>query len=443
MTLTIENIGKLTEANIELNGITVIAGENNSGKSTIGKVLFSVVNGFCDIEKRIKEERIWDISRTLEEMLKNYDTLLPVKYANESADSASIHIEENYATTDLNKNLREYLINYFSLSEQVNGQYAFATLYIDAAVEKIQKTFEIADTDIISHIFKRSLDNEFGGEILNKHAGKNPASIKFQHGDNVVKVQIANIITTSKIAFSFNKLDYVYINKEAVYIDNPYTLDSVFLRNYQKNSSVSFSRQALSRQTHLFRCIDDTMESNEGAISSILKEKQLNQVIEKISTVCNGKLIADTAFGRREYSYSEGDYGISFKMDNVSTGLKTFVIIKAILQNGGLKEGGILILDEPEIHLHPEWQIVLAELIVLIQKDFGITVLITTHSPYFLDAIEVFSKKYEINEKCKFYQAKINGNTSTIVDATDDIESIYKTMARPLQTLENERYAND
>ncbi len=44
MRLTIKNIGKIDEADIELNGITVIAGENNTGKSTVGKTLFCVLN---------------------------------------------------------------------------------------------------------------------------------------------------------------------------------------------------------------------------------------------------------------------------------------------------------------------------------------------------------------------------------------------------------------
>lgn len=37
MELTIKNIGKIANADIKLNGITVVAGENNTGKSTIEK----------------------------------------------------------------------------------------------------------------------------------------------------------------------------------------------------------------------------------------------------------------------------------------------------------------------------------------------------------------------------------------------------------------------
>ena len=57
MKLSLRNIGKLREADVEISGITVIAGENNTGKSTVGKALFSVFNGFHDVKHRIKEEK--------------------------------------------------------------------------------------------------------------------------------------------------------------------------------------------------------------------------------------------------------------------------------------------------------------------------------------------------------------------------------------------------
>ena len=48
MRLKIENIGKVKNADVKLNGVTVIAGENSSGKSTVGKILFSVVKAVAD-----------------------------------------------------------------------------------------------------------------------------------------------------------------------------------------------------------------------------------------------------------------------------------------------------------------------------------------------------------------------------------------------------------
>ena len=127
----------------------------------------------------------------------------------------------------------------------------------------------------------------------------------------------------------------------------------------------------------------------------------------------------------------------------MSAGLKSFTILKRLVENGNLEENGTIILDEPEIHLHPEWQLKFAELIVLLQKEFSMHILLTTHSPYFVSAIEVFSEKYKIDDKCKYYVAENEGNSSIIKDITGNTNIIFKKMARPFQDLENIRYTYD
>ena len=70
-------------------------------------------------------------------------------------------------------------------------------------------------------------------------------------------------------------------------------------------------------------------------------------------------------------------------------------------------------------------------------------ILLNTHSPYFLKAIEVYSAKHKIADRCNYYLAYLNGDTSVIDDVTTTPEKIYKLLARPLQDLENVRYQND
>ena len=52
MKLSIENFAKIKRADIELNGITIIAGENDSGKSTVGKALAAMFSGFYNVNER-------------------------------------------------------------------------------------------------------------------------------------------------------------------------------------------------------------------------------------------------------------------------------------------------------------------------------------------------------------------------------------------------------
>ena len=53
MQIKISNIGKIKEADVTINGITVIAGENNTGKSTVGKALYAMFNSFFDVKQRL------------------------------------------------------------------------------------------------------------------------------------------------------------------------------------------------------------------------------------------------------------------------------------------------------------------------------------------------------------------------------------------------------
>ena len=65
MILNFENIGKVKKASVEINGITVIAGENNTGKSTVGKVLYSIFNSFCNMENQVSK----DLEDSVEQVL--------------------------------------------------------------------------------------------------------------------------------------------------------------------------------------------------------------------------------------------------------------------------------------------------------------------------------------------------------------------------------------
>lgn len=122
---------------------------------------------------------------------------------------------------------------------------------------------------------------------------------------------------------------------------------------------------------------------------------------------------------------------------NLSSGILIFGTLKKLLLEGVISYNSILLIDTLEYSLHPKWQILFAELIVLLHKEFNTHILLNTHSPYLLEAIEVYSKKYDVQDKCKYYLAKNVNNFSSIEDVTNNLEAIYSTFAAPFQILEN------
>ena len=167
-----------------------------------------------------------------------------------------------------------------------------------------------------------------------------------------------------------------------------------------------------------------------------LKEK-LNVIYKKI----NDNLGADMAlFEDSKSSVESHSSSDRLSVDSLSSGMKTFYLIKRLIDNGSIVQNTTLILDEPEVHLHPDWQVSLAEVIVLLQKEMGLHILINTHSPYFLRAIEVYSQKYEIDSCVKYYLSYNEEDISKMKDVTLDISKIYKVLSKPLQRIEDEAY---
>jgi predicted ATPase len=173
-------------------------------------------------------------------------------------------------------------------------------------------------------------------------------------------------------------------------------------------------------------------------METIIKQK-LDMFLVNIDSVVNGNFKRVSNGG---LTFVDQGMRQPVMLSNVSAGLKTFLIIKRLLETGKIKERGVLILDEPEIHLHPELQIKFAEILVLLQKGLDLTILLTTHSPYFLNAIEVYSKKHGVEDKCNYYLAINREDTSDVQEVTGSIDRVYKQLAEPFQKLEDAAYDN-
>lgn len=415
MKLSIRNVGKLKEADVEINGITVITGENDTGKSTVGKVLWSVFNGFYEIDEKVYNEKVSELEKIIDEIIKEN------VYKNLSTDYNSFFEIFNSTGKKIaieflkeNKNYSEdeikIIINNYKKDLKIEN--------ISKFVQEINETLKISDKEIIKVIVSRVMNKEFHNQInaVFSKEKMNIGEISLKIKDKEIDLKIEN----NEISDVQN---YFLINKETMYIDNPFILDS-------------YDFEDENHQAHLATNVFS--ENENSVISEIKVKKKLNNIYQKLNSVLSGEILENK---NSKFIYRKNGEDIDLK--NLSTGLKTFAIIKMLLQNGTLEENGTIILDEPEIHLHPEWQLKFAELIVLLQKEFGMHILLTTHSPYFLNAIEVFSERHKIDDKCKYYVAENEGNSSIIKDVTGNTREIYRKLARPIQDLENIRYSSD
>lgn len=426
MRLTLENIAKVRKADVEINGITVIAGENNTGKSTVGKALYSVFNSLYHVENQIREERVRTISNLLDGLYLQKRN--GRSNNNDRRETAEKILDKYFQQKDKRSLIKEDVLDFLFDYGEANA--AFNDDGMDETIDKIGEILAISDEEILKRVVTTKLSAEFNRQINNVYSEEN----------GVIQLQIQN--DTFEILASENQVEDTSasfpLKTEIVYLDDPFILDevgpyrgfsglSVFLRHNGNHRDQVRDKLTLNKQQSTF-------------IEEILADQKLDRIYEKMDSVCDGRMISTK---RNGLGYQKKGTDKILDVKNISTGLKTFVILKTLLMNGTLEENGTIILDEPEIHLHPQWQLFFAELIVLIQKEFNMHILLNTHSPYFLQAIEVYAAKYEIADKCKYYLAQLDGDMAVINDVSDSTETIYKLLAKPFQDLENVRYEND
>lgn len=130
--------------------------------------------------------------------------------------------------------------------------------------------------------------------------------------------------------------------------------------------------------------------------------------------------------------------GIKTHMKNTSSGVKQVAIIQTLLNNKELEPNSFLIMDEPEVNLHPEWQIKFAKILVLLVKELDLSIYIASHSPFFIEAIELYSQYYGLIDDSYFYLTqKAEGYQYDIVSVdSNNLEAIYRNLGQPYDILD-------
>ena len=170
---------------------------------------------------------------------------------------------------------------------------------------------------------------------------------------------------------------------------------------------------------------------------SISKEAKdiLNMLVEEM----NGQA---EFYVKEGIKFKEKDFSDAFFSQNVSTGLKALAFLEYAIRMGAIQKNDILILDEPEINLHPEWQVTYARALVLLQKAYNLTILITSHSPYFIRAIECFSDIYNTLEQLNVYLVEKDEQNryamSNVMESEYGLADLYEILSAPFDSLQEE-----
>ena len=129
----------------------------------------------------------------------------------------------------------------------------------------------------------------------------------------------------------------------------------------------------------------------------------------------------------------ENSNGKSISKNLISFGMTNIGIIQAVLSKNIINEGSFVFIDEPESNLHPEWQAILANVLVQLAKN-GVYVILTTHSSDMLKAFDISTREQKVDEELSTYYFKSDGKLLNMTD--DNFSPIEMARRKLLETYE-------
>ena len=405
MKISVQNFGIISDASIEINGISLIAGPNDSGKSTIGKIFYSLVRGLNPDEDIFITEKNDTIRKFYQNILrilrddKNIDiSIYQTNRINDEWISSIETLAENFVGTQKNQLLRFCKIIKYQNEIEFNS------------IEN--KNIEISNYFL----------TEFNDEIQ-----------PVFNDEKITSIFIDDLEGTATLQYDFNPQLNKNIN---IFFNNSFFIESPSLIDNSLQDSILYEKRfSREKKSHLKFALAN--ESNL-ILDDDFQITEIDRIISIISKIINGKLVVDDFQG---VVYEKEGHEIN--IDNVALGIKGFGLIQLLLKNNQLNSRTLLIIDEPEIHLHPNWQVLYAEILVLLSKKLEIPILLTSHSPYFIEALKAFSEKYEFEEKTNFYfsQKSKDNLSAKIIDVSNDISPILMSISEAylkISDIENE-----
>lgn len=389
----VEDFRAIKQADITVNGITVVAGENGAGKSSISKLLYFLYRTVADFENIVKNDLLFaleDIAQFIDIMAQDYRILNGEKRG------------PRRFTSILRKSIQDAEELENALNVWTEAIYVIETAYTD---QQGRPSFGAGREQRVQSILKDVLnrDEEENIDLVEAFdALRTKISQLFQRAEEIIRerpnsvfvAQLAEVFAEGRLPEKFEVFEYgspilslknkqlaiPYNIQNAIYIDSP----MLFF------SAISSNQHWVDLFTSLKK------ERKNGSNIADLINKQIIQ----------GEVSAEDATYRAgDFKFQRAD-GEIFNLLDVATGVKSFAILQLLLKNGSINDKTLLIIDEPESHLHPQWIIEYARIIVLLNKHIGVKFFLATHNPDMVSAIRYISEKEGTLDKVNYYLAE-------------------------------------
>ena len=364
MKVQLENIGVLKYAEFELGDLTIICGRNNTGKTYATYSLYGFLDYWqhatifpiadSDVKHLLSDGSVRmpmkplvdQATKTIAKWCESYTKQLPYVFATDGkrfADSRfSIEIEKG-ALTPLSKYEKEFFsakTHVFSIVKPEPADEIVVTLLADKA--RTPLPIEI-------------LRNEIGRAVREIVFGQT-----IPHAFIVSTERTGAAIFRGELNFARNRLIDELGTKETDV--DPVKLLTKFDADYALpvRRNVDFTR-------HL-----ETIAKSDSFLT-----KEYPGILDDFSSILGGKYEVTR---NDELHFAPNGKKVKLSMDESSSSVRSLLALGFYLRHIANK-GDLLMIDEPELNLHPENQRRVARLLARL-VNAGIKVFITTHSDY-------------------------------------------------------------
>ncbi len=454
--LNIKNIGKLTDAKIRIGQFTVLAGPNNTGKSFVSKVLYSLFNAMNAHPAAV---HIYNLTYPLFESLENFEgnskkrreLLSPLHDEIEMLHSLVMECPAD-DFEKLDEIIPDIVVRVEHLKEVFEEVYHYLQYLADDEAEEEGMLFPSSSPKDFMHDFKKSL-NKLKDALFDRDADKFIASgIEYKIRENLIEnFQVAKLSdlrgkeeTPSEVeSKSLGKFEFwngeIEFNihrawfsewqrfSNVIYLESPvYWKLKNALENVRFHSRHWRRRERLSGVPRYFYDLTSFLRyeyKGDVAFPNIYERLTGKNVLGgKIAISKNGDL-----------SFRENDR--NFPLPVTAIGVANLGILALLIERKVLDENSFIFIDEPEAHLHPAWQVVMAETLFELAKG-GVHVVIATHSADILKWLEVHVKKNPDDEKLiALNKFPVNGDATDEQNFNDKISDIKQELTKPFADL--------
>lgn len=419
--LDVTEFGPIQEADININKINVIGGVNATGKTTLSKLLYCFLTG-------IAPESGYLINRSMKQLFNEYIS----RWGNNgmSYNDNSFKIKFNKRKEPLSLLLNKW--------DDKNSTYEYFKNFYTKLKETSENLDLLTNKECTSHL-KRIENAVNENKSVYKQYWRvmqflimDEGVITQEHADNT-KI-ISNINDNLEIKLRYTDVTSANLNVHGTsgdipHINNIFYIDSPSLLDGNKSNS-QYTEQ------YKYKYLYNNLIESEKNIYDDVYNEQIIKLEKDISKMIKGHFKYDSDIDQFIYYFNNKP----INMFNTSSGYKQMGIIQMLLANRKLVEDSFLIMDEPEVNLHPEFQIKYAEILIKLVKKLNITLYINSHSPLFIEAIDLYSNKYDLVNATQFYIAEQIENSDKFNFKNiprNELFKLYDNLGNPYRLLDD------